>query len=136
MRDRKGEKSGAIAPFIPSNRLCRCAGSKPESKSRAAGIAESLASSKKTDYDFQFTQSEVFVFMPTIEINERSPFDVGMRRFKRACEKAGIMSKLRQMESYEKPTTERKRKKAAAVKRYQKKLLKEQEILERERTRY
>lgn len=74
--------------------------------------------------------------MPTVEINERSSFDLAMRRFKRACEKAGIMSKLRQIESYEKPTTKRKRKKAAAVKRYQKKLQKEQEILERERTRY
>lgn len=74
--------------------------------------------------------------MPTIEINERSPLDLSMRRFKRACEKAGIMSKLRQMESYEKPTTKRKRKKAAAVKRYQKKLQKEKEILDRSRTRY
>jgi len=74
--------------------------------------------------------------MPTVEINERSSFDLAMRRFKRACEKAGIMSKLRQIESYEKPTTKRKRKKAAAVKRYQKKLQKEREILERERTRY
>lgn len=74
--------------------------------------------------------------MPTVEINERSSFDMAMRRFKRACEKAGIMSKLRQIESYEKPTTKRKRKKAAAVKRYQKKLQKEQETLERERTRY
>lgn len=74
--------------------------------------------------------------MPTVEINERSSFELAMRRFKRACEKAGIMSKLRQIENYEKPTTKRKRKKAAAIKRYQKKLLKEQEILERERTRY
>ncbi len=74
--------------------------------------------------------------MPTVEITDRSSFDLQMRRFKRACEKAGIMSKLRQKESYEKPTTERKRKRAAAIKRYAKKLQKEQELLERERTRY
>lgn len=74
--------------------------------------------------------------MPTVEISERGSFDLAMRRFKRACEKAGIMSKLRQIENYEKPTTKRKRKKAAAIKRYQKKLQKEQEILEREKTRY
>ena len=49
--------------------------------------------------------------MPTVEISERGSFDLAMRRFKRACEKAGIMSKLRQIESYEKPTTKRKRKK-------------------------
>ena len=73
--------------------------------------------------------------MPSVDI-ERGSFDFAMRRFKRACEKAGIMSRLRELESYEKPTTKRKRKKAAAVKRYQKKLKKEREALERERTRY
>jgi len=74
--------------------------------------------------------------MPTVDIQENSSFDVALRRFKRACEKAGIPTKLRQIEFYEKPTTKRKRKRAAAVKRYAKKLQKEQEALERERTRY
>jgi len=45
-----------------------------------------------------------------------------LRRFKRACEKAGILTELRRREYYEKPTQERKRKKAAAVKRHLKKL--------------
>ena len=49
-----------------------------------------------------------------------------MRRFKRGCEKAGIITESRRREFYEKPTSERKRKAAAAVKRYQKKLSKEQ----------
>jgi small subunit ribosomal protein S21 len=40
--------------------------------------------------------------------------------FKRACEKAGVLTELRRREFYEKPTQERKRKKAAAVKRHQK----------------
>lgn len=69
--------------------------------------------------------------MPIINIRENESFDVALRRFKRACEKAGIPSKLRQTEFYEKPTAKRKRKKAAAVKRYQKKLQKEQESLMR-----
>ncbi|WP_276754055.1 30S ribosomal protein S21, partial [Pseudoalteromonas marina] len=42
--------------------------------------------------------------------------------FKRSCEKAGILSEVRRREHYEKPTAERKRKKAAAVKRHMKKL--------------
>ncbi|MDF2941108.1 MAG: rpsU, partial [Gammaproteobacteria bacterium] len=42
--------------------------------------------------------------------------------FKRSCEKAGVLSELRRRECFEKPTTERKRKKAAAVKRHLKKL--------------
>lgn len=74
--------------------------------------------------------------MPSIEIPDDGAFDIAMRRFKRACEKAGIPTKLRQIEYYEKPTAKRKRKRAAAVKRYAKKLQKEKESLERERIRH
>jgi len=74
--------------------------------------------------------------MPMIEIPDHNAFDGALRRFKRACEKAGIPSKLRQVEYYEKPTSKRKRKRAAAVKRYAKKLQKEQEALDRERSRF
>ncbi len=59
--------------------------------------------------------------MPLIRIKDNEIFDIALRRFKRACEKAGIMAELRSREAYEKPTTERKRKKAAAVKRHLKK---------------
>lgn len=74
--------------------------------------------------------------MPSVTLKETEPLDVAIRRFKRSCEKAGIPAKCRQIESYEKPTTERKRKKAAAIKRHLKKLYKENESLERNRTRY
>ena len=67
--------------------------------------------------------------MPKIRIKEHEPFDVALRRFKRICEKAGILSKLRQIEFYEKPTAERKRKRAAAVKRHLKRLAKDRETL-------
>ena len=67
--------------------------------------------------------------MPHVAIRDTEPFDVALRRFKRSCEKAGILAKLRQMEFYEKPTTERKRKHAAAVKRWEKKLQKEKESM-------
>lgn len=70
--------------------------------------------------------------MPSVNIRETESFDVALRRFKRAVEKAGIPTKLRQIEFYEKPTAERKRKKAAAVKRWQKKLQKEHEALSRD----
>lgn len=63
--------------------------------------------------------------MPNVKLKENEPFDVALRRFKRACEKAGTLAEVRAREAYEKPTTERKRKKAAAVKRYQKKLQRE-----------
>ena len=52
--------------------------------------------------------------MPSVRVKENEYFDAALRRFKRACEKAGILTELRRREYYEKPTQERKRKKAAA----------------------
>ena len=59
--------------------------------------------------------------LPSVRIRDNEHFDAALRRFKRACEKAGILTELRRREYYEKPTQERKRKKAAAVKRHLKK---------------
>jgi small subunit ribosomal protein S21 len=64
--------------------------------------------------------------MPQVKVKEGEPFDVALRRFKCGCEKAGILADVRRREFYEKPTQERKRKRAAAVKRHQKKLQREQ----------
>ena len=55
--------------------------------------------------------------MPAVKVKENEPFDVALRRFKRSCEKAGVLAEVRSREFYEKPTQERKRKAAAAVKR-------------------
>lgn len=63
--------------------------------------------------------------MPAVKVKENEPFDVALRRFKRSCEKAGVLSEVRRREFYEKPTQERKRKRAAAVKRHLKKLSRE-----------
>jgi len=69
--------------------------------------------------------------MPKVSVKENEPFDVALRRFKRSCEKAGVLSEVRRREQFEKPTTERKRKKAAAVKRHQKKVMREQRKMTR-----
>ena len=63
--------------------------------------------------------------MPAIRVKENEVLEFALRRFKRACEKAGVLTEVRRREAYEKPTAERKRKRAAAVKRYAKKLLRE-----------
>ncbi|MDH3560640.1 MAG: 30S ribosomal protein S21 [Gammaproteobacteria bacterium] len=63
--------------------------------------------------------------MPNVRVKDNEPFEIAIRRFKRACEKAGILAEVRRREFYEKPTQERKRKQAAAVKRTQKKLARE-----------
>jgi small subunit ribosomal protein S21 len=59
--------------------------------------------------------------MPSVRVKENEPFEVALRRFKRSCEKAGVLTEVRRREFYEKPTQERKRKQAAAVKRHAKK---------------
>ncbi|NVK22226.1 MAG: 30S ribosomal protein S21 [Kangiellaceae bacterium] len=63
--------------------------------------------------------------MPSVRVKDNEPFDVALRRFKRSCEKAGILAEVRKREYYEKPTSVRKREKAAAVKRSAKKASRE-----------
>lgn len=63
--------------------------------------------------------------MPTVRVKEGENPEYALRRFKRACEKAGILTELRRREFYEKPTAERKRKQAAAIKRHLKKMSRE-----------
>lgn len=73
--------------------------------------------------------------MPSIRVRDNENFEVSLRRFKRLCEKAGILADLRRHEFYEKPTWERKRKKQSAIKRHQKKLMREKTALEKDKRR-
>jgi small subunit ribosomal protein S21 len=63
--------------------------------------------------------------MPSVKVRENEPFEYALRRFKRSCEKAGVRAETRRREYYEKPTQERKRKAAAAVKRNMRRLSRE-----------
>ncbi|MCG8464709.1 MAG: 30S ribosomal protein S21 [Xanthomonadales bacterium] len=63
--------------------------------------------------------------MPSVKVRENEPFEYALRRFKRSCEKAGVLAETRRREFYEKPTQERKRKAAAAVKRHLRRLSRE-----------
>lgn len=64
--------------------------------------------------------------MPGIKIKENESFESAMRRFKKQCEKSGILSEVRKREHYEKPSIKRKRKAIAARKRMLKKMRKQQ----------
>ncbi len=55
--------------------------------------------------------------MAYVQSKMHEPIDVTIRRFKRACEKDGIMGELRKRQAYEKPTAARKRLASAARKR-------------------
>jgi small subunit ribosomal protein S21 len=47
------------------------------------------------------------------------PFDILLRRFKKKCERAGIVAEVRRREYYEKPAQKRQRKKKEAIRREQ-----------------
>jgi len=70
--------------------------------------------------------------MPNVRVKDNEPFEIALRRFKRSCEKAGILAEVRKREFYEKPTAERKRKAAAAVKRHLKKISRDNRRWERQ----
>jgi small subunit ribosomal protein S21 len=53
--------------------------------------------------------------MPSVRVKENEPFEVAIRRFKRYCEKAGILAEVHRREYYEKPTSIRKRKAAVLL---------------------
>jgi len=60
-------------------------------------------------------------FKVGIRVRDGEPFDVALRRFKKDCEKAGILSDIRKHEVYEKPSVRKKKKSIAARKRALKK---------------
>ncbi len=62
------------------------------------------------------------VLLPGVKLKENESFEGAMKRFKKQCEKAGLMYELRKREYYEKPSVRRKRKTLAARKRALKKL--------------
>lgn len=61
-----------------------------------------------------------------VTLKENENINAALRRFKKKVEEAGILETLRKKEFYEKPTTERKRKKGAAKARWAKKLREQQ----------
>ena len=62
--------------------------------------------------------------MAGVRINEGESFENALKRFKKQCEKAGILSEVRKRESYEKPSVKKKKKALAARKRALKKVRK------------
>jgi small subunit ribosomal protein S21 len=55
--------------------------------------------------------------MAGITVKEGEPYESFIRRFRRACEKAGILRDLKRHEYYEKPSVRKKRKQAEARRR-------------------
>ncbi|MCC6850446.1 MAG: 30S ribosomal protein S21 [Deltaproteobacteria bacterium] len=55
--------------------------------------------------------------MPGVRVKDNEPIESAIRRFKKQCEKAGILAELRKREHYEKPSVKKKKKALAAKKR-------------------
>ena len=55
--------------------------------------------------------------MSEIRVKDNESLDSALRRFKRSCAKAGVLSEVRKREHYEKPSVKRKKKAEAARKR-------------------
>jgi small subunit ribosomal protein S21 len=60
--------------------------------------------------------------MPAIIIRDGESFESALRRFKKQCERTGILSEVKKREHYEKPSVKRKKKILAAKKRALKKM--------------
>lgn len=55
--------------------------------------------------------------MTGVRVRDGESFESALRRFKKQCERAGILSEIRKREHYEKPSVRKKRKSMMAKKR-------------------
>jgi small subunit ribosomal protein S21 len=60
--------------------------------------------------------------LTNVVVKEDESFESALRRFKKQCEKAGVLSELRKREHYEKPSVRRKKKALAARKKVLKRM--------------
>ncbi len=63
--------------------------------------------------------------MPVVQIRDDESFENALRRFKRKCEKEGILTELKKRQHFEKPSVKRKRKVMQARKKMLRKLAEE-----------
>ena len=119
MRPGKPGREAEIASLqsrIPAPRLRRCKRSRYHTR-LAGGIPATCESFARVRAHGGRAFQPTEIPMPSVKVRENEPFEFALRRFKRTCEKAGVLAETRKREFYEKPTQERKRKAAAAVKR-------------------
>jgi len=66
--------------------------------------------------------------MPVVHVREDESFENALRRFKRKCEKAGVLTELKKRQHFEKPSVRRKRKAVQARKKAVRKLVEERRL--------
>lgn len=55
--------------------------------------------------------------MAEIRVKENESLDSALRRFKRQCQRSGVLTEYKKREQYDKPSVKRKKKSEAARKR-------------------
>lgn len=55
--------------------------------------------------------------MTKVRVKSDEPFEKALRRFKKKCNKEGLMQRLKEVKYYEKPSEQRRRRLAKAVAR-------------------
>jgi small subunit ribosomal protein S21 len=65
-------------------------------------------------------------FVALVKLRDNESFEQAFRRFKKSCEKSGILSEVKKREHYEKPSVRLKKKSLSARKRLVKKMKKQQ----------
>lgn len=59
--------------------------------------------------------------MPSVRVTSEGSFEAALKKFKRECQRSGILSDVKKKEYYDKPSVMKKKKQAAARKRARKK---------------
>ncbi|HAN86192.1 MAG: 30S ribosomal protein S21 [Bacillota bacterium] len=55
--------------------------------------------------------------MSEVKVGKNESLDSALRRFRRQCQRSGVMSEIRKREHYDKPSVRRKKKSEAARRR-------------------
>ena len=66
--------------------------------------------------------------MPAVQVRDEESFENALRRFKRKCEKSGVLTELKRRQHFEKPSVKRKRKAVQARKKMLRKLAEERRM--------
>jgi small subunit ribosomal protein S21 len=81
------------------------------------------------DWEIEIQAEGGEYLMPLVKIKEDETFENALRRFKRKCEKSGILSELKKRQHFEKPSAKRKRKMLAARKKTLKRVAQERRTM-------
>jgi small subunit ribosomal protein S21 len=68
--------------------------------------------------------------LPRVRVREEETFESALRRFKRKCQKAGIISEIKKRQHFEKPSVNKKRKALAARKKLLKRMMNEKRYMQ------